>query len=386
VLSDLGGRVSGIAFPLLVLGATGSPAKAGIVGAAGSLPLLVLTLPAGAYVDRWNRRTVMLASDAARCVALGSLGAAIALDRLAFAHVVAVAVVEGAGFVFFGVAERASLRRLVSDDDMPAALIRNQAREYGALLAGQPLGGLLFALGRVVPFAFDAVSYLVSVATVACIRTSFARERPAARTRIRDDLRDGLRWFWAQPFLRATSLVVTGMDFTVNALYLVAIVVARQRGASPALIGAMFVFLGLGGIAGSAAAPWLSRRLPTRAIVVGSPLLLAALVPLVPLLPGRVTPGVVYGTMFLLFPTWNATVGAYRVRVTPDELQARVASVATLLSLGLVPVAALVTGYLLEAAGQIATTAFLTGVAACAVAVAATSSAVRDAPATTASR
>src|SRR5712692_434042 len=80
VISDLGGRISGIAFPLLVLATTGSPAKAGIVAAAGSLPLLVLTIPAGALVDRWNRKWVMIVTDSARCLALTSIVVALGLD------------------------------------------------------------------------------------------------------------------------------------------------------------------------------------------------------------------------------------------------------------------------------------------------------------------
>jgi hypothetical protein len=88
VVSDLGGRVSGIAFPLLVLALTGSPARAGIVGFAGSLPLLLLTLPAGAYVDRWDRKRVMVVADSVRCIALASIAVALALDALTFTQIV----------------------------------------------------------------------------------------------------------------------------------------------------------------------------------------------------------------------------------------------------------------------------------------------------------
>jgi len=370
VFSDLGGRVSSLALPLLVLAETHSPARAGVAGAVGSLPLLLFSLHAGAYVDRWNRKTVMLVADSARLLALASLAAALAFGTFVFAHVLLVALVDGAGFVFFSVSERASLRLLVDDEQLPAAMVRNQARDYGALLAGQPLGGLLFGVARVLPFAFDAASYLVSLATVAGIRTPFARERPVVRTTVRADLWEGLLWFWRQPFVRTTSLAVTGMDFALNGLYLVVIVVERQRGASPALIGATFVFLGAGGLVGSLVAPTLARRLPLRAIVIGTPLALCALMPLVLAIPGRVGPGAVYGAMFVMHPTWNATVGALRLRLAPDALQARVASVATLLSLGLVPLAVLAGGVLVERSGQITTLAVLFVVVLAALAVA----------------
>ena len=75
VVSTLGSEVSGLAFPLLVLSLTGSPAQAGIVGFARGLPYLLVYLPAGALVDRWNRKHVMLAADAGRALAIGSVAA-----------------------------------------------------------------------------------------------------------------------------------------------------------------------------------------------------------------------------------------------------------------------------------------------------------------------
>lgn len=381
VISDLGGRISGIAFPLLVLATTGSPAKAGVVAAAGSLPLLVLTLPAGALVDRWDRKRVMIVADGARCLALTSIVVALTFDALTFAQIVFVALVDGTGFVFFNVAERSALRRVVPDHQLSAALARNQTREYAALLAGTPLGGVLFGVGRLVPFLFDAVSYFVSVVSVLLIRTSFRRVPVSTeRPRLLTDMRAGLGWFWRQPFIRTTSLLVTGSDFTLNALFLVVIVLAQERGASSALIGAMFVFLGVGGMLGSLVAPWLARRLGMRAIVVATQWTIAALVPLLVVLPGRVTPGVIYGAMFFLHPTWNATVGAYRLRLAPDEMQGRVSSIATMLSLGPVPVAALVAGFLLEGAGSTPTVLVLFAVMVVVAMAAFASRAVKDAP------
>jgi predicted MFS family arabinose efflux permease len=382
VVSDLGGRVSGIAFPLLVLALTGSPARAGIVGFAGSLPLLLLTLPAGAYVDRWDRKRVMVVAESVRCIALASIAVALALDALTLTQIVLVALADGSGFVFFNLAERSALPSVVPDHQLSAALTRNQAREYAALLAGQPLGGVLFAAGRVVPFVFDAVSYLVSVFTLLLIRTSFRREPPdGGRPRVRADIRDGLAWFWRQPFIRTTSLLVTGSDFTLNALYLVVIVLARERGASPALIGAMFVFLGGGGLLGSLLASRIARRLSMRAVVVATQTAVAALVPLLVLVPGRLSPGLIYGAMFVLHPAWSATVGAYRLRVTPAELRGRVSSIATMLSLGPVPLASLGAGFMLEASGTTPTVLVLFGVMLVVAASAALSGAVRDAPA-----
>lgn len=380
VVSDLGGRIAGIALPLLVLAETGSPAKAGVVAFAETLPLLVLTLPAGALVDRLDRRKVLVVADVARAVAFGSLVAALAADRFSLGHVLVVAVVDGAGFVFFSVAERSALPLVVPDEQLPAALARNQARDYAALLAGPPVGGVLFGLGRLVPFLANAVSFAVSVASLLLIRSQLQGERTAPRARLAADIREGIGWYLRQPFLRVTSLLVTGSDFTLNALYLVVIVLARERGASAAVVGALFAFIGVGGMLGAAVAPWLAERLPPRVVVIATMWLTAALLPLLALVPGRVSPGIVYGAMFFLHPTWNAVVGAYRLRLTPDALQGRAQSVATLLSLGPVPLAALFAGLMLEETGTTPTVVALAALMGIVALVAATSGAVRRLP------
>src|SRR5579872_6694369 len=82
LVSYFGTRVSNLALPLLALAATHSPGQAGLITSARMLPYLVLGLPAGALVDRWNRKTVMIVCDVARCLTLGSVPLAWALGHL----------------------------------------------------------------------------------------------------------------------------------------------------------------------------------------------------------------------------------------------------------------------------------------------------------------
>ena len=277
---------------------------------------------------------------------------------------------EGVGFVLFGVADR----------HLDAALARQSARAHTAALAGQPLGGALFGLGRAVPFVFDAVSYLMSVVTVSLIRTSFRRDPVPERPRLRGDMRAGLNWFWHQPFLRTTSLISTTRSFTLSALYLVVIVIARDRGASAALIGVVFAFVGVGGILGSLAAPWVARRASIRTVIIATAVVGAVLVPLLSILPGQATPGIVFGAMWILNPVWSTVVGAHRLRITPPELRARVLSIAGLVSGGPVPLAFVAAGLLLEAAGTTPTVLVFSGIMVAGAAIAVGSRAVRDAP------
>jgi MFS family permease len=382
VVSALGTRVSGIAMPLLALGITGSAFKTGVVEFAGTLPILLLTLYAGVAIDRYDRKTMMLACEAGRALALASLAVAVVADAASFGQLAAVAFIDGAGFTTFEVAQRAALKQLVPPEELPAAASLNQRREYGALLLGTPIGGALYGLGRAIPFAADAVSYAVSFASVIAIRRPLnePRQRPATPTRVHAEMAEGLRWVWREPFLRTNSILVIGSDLTINSLYLVVIVVARRHGASSLLVGAMLLFLGLGGVIGTLLAPRLLRALPLNAGIYGTLGTVTALLPVIALVQDPLVLGLVYGAMFIPYPTWGAALSAYRAERIPDELQGRAQSVFTLLSLGAVPFGMLATGVLLQHFGGRTTGFALLAVMATATAYALASTHIRHSP------
>ena len=117
-LSALGSQISLVAFPLLVLAVTGSPAKAGVVGFARNLPIALLALPAGVLADRLNRKYLMVACDGLRASALALIPIAIATGDVPFTLIVFVALIDGTGFVFTYVTERAAMRQLVPPDQL----------------------------------------------------------------------------------------------------------------------------------------------------------------------------------------------------------------------------------------------------------------------------
>src|SRR5690242_5543146 len=179
VLSNLGTRTAGVAYPLLALAMTGSPAKAGLVAFVLAIPWFVLSLPAGAMVDRVDRRRLMIWCDLGSFAAVGSLTAALAGGVASYQLLLASAFVQGVFGMAFRVAEVGAVRHLVERGSISTAVARNVARDSGAAIAGPPLGGLLFAIGQGLPFLVDAVSYLASAATLATIPQPVPR---AART------------------------------------------------------------------------------------------------------------------------------------------------------------------------------------------------------------
>jgi MFS family permease len=128
VVSTIGTRVSGLAYPLVVLAITGSAAQAGLVAAAQTAPFLIWFLPAGALVDRWPRKRIMLAADAGRAVALASVAVAVLLGRIMIGYLIVVAFAEGTLYVFFLLAETAALPYVVPKPQLPTAVAQNRGR------------------------------------------------------------------------------------------------------------------------------------------------------------------------------------------------------------------------------------------------------------------
>jgi MFS family permease len=362
VASTVGTRASSVAFPLLVLLLTGSPAKAGLVAFAQTLPFPLLFLVAGVVVDRVDRKLLLLVADGARAIAFASLVAALAVDRVVLAHILAVAFVEGAFFVFFRLAESAALPQVVPKEQLPSAVAQNQARDQGAELAGAPLGGLLFGFDRLLPFLFDAVSYAIGFVTLLFIRSPLQEDRPPRETRVREDVAEGFRWAWHQPFIRAIVVLVGGSNFAFNALFLVLIVRAKDLGASAALVGAMFAFLGVGAILGALVGPAVARRVPAKFVIVGT-LWLWAVYPLVLVtLTDVVAIGVVAGVVNITGPIFNVVLSAYRYALVPARLLGRVGSVILLVAWGTIPLGAISAGFLLEQFGAVTSMLVLAGV------------------------
>src|SRR5438270_3170247 len=109
VVSTAGSAASAIVYPLLILALTDSPAAAGLAGALRALPYLVFSLPAGALIDRWDRKRVMILCDTGRALALASIPLALAFGILTVAQLFIVSFIEGTLFVFFNIAEVACL-------------------------------------------------------------------------------------------------------------------------------------------------------------------------------------------------------------------------------------------------------------------------------------
>jgi predicted MFS family arabinose efflux permease len=440
-VSLLGSQTSKIAYPLLVLAMTGSPAKAGIAGFAAMLGYLLFPLPAGGLADRHDRKRIMIGCDAIRLAAVGSIAVAGWAAHITYVQVLMVGFIEGAATVFFSLAQRAALPMLVHQSQRSVAIGQNEARQNAAQLAGPALGGALFGLSWAAPFAADAVSYLASLCTLPFIRARMQASRrepaapapsqrqpvpsqrqpvpsqrqpdlsqrqpdlsqrqpdlsqrqpdlsqrqpdppaasaPGAPRGLRAELGEGLAWTWRQPFLRYSAFFAAAVNILLQVLTLGLIVLARHDGASSAQIGIIVGCMGAGGLVGAFVAPRVQRKVPAGAAITSCMWIWAILLALIVLVRVPLWLCPIVAVFGFVGPSWNVSVQTYRMQITPNELLGRTSSVAVQIGWGVIPLGSLLAGFLLEALSpSAAMTAVAAGMAVTAV-VATALAPVRDA-------
>ena len=347
LLSSVGTESTTIAYPLLVLAVTHSPAQVGAVTFARIVPYPLFGALTGVAADRWNRKWLMIAADGVRVVAVGSLVAAILLHRLAFWQIAGVAFVEGTASVLFYAAQSGALRAVVPPRQLPAAVSTEVARQSVVEVAGLPLGGVLFGLGRALPFVFDAVSYAASSLSLLWMRTPFQEKREVDSSTIRSQLAEGFRFLWAQPFLRTCALLFGLANFIFPGVLIVIVVAGKRQGLSSGEIGGLTAVFGGCLLIGSLLSPLFRRAFSVRTILLlelwtwtGSGLFL--IWPNVYVLTAGILP------QALTIPTTDSVVIGYRTAMTPDRLIGRVNGAARNISLLVSPLGPLVAGFLLS--------------------------------------
>ncbi len=377
-ISTLGSSVSRLALPLLVLALTQSPTQAGLIAALQSVPYLVFSLPAGALIDRWDRKRVMIRCDVARCLAYGSVPLAYATAHLSLAQLYAVALVGGTAYVFFNIAEVAALTRVVPAEHLSHATALNESATSASSLIGPGVAGLIISLGRTtlsgaaVAYLVDSLSYLISILSLGFIHTPFQAERaPTARRSLRAEIAEGLRFLWARRPLRALALLTMGLNLFFGPLPLAVIVLARTTlHADARTLGLIFGAASADGLLGSLSASWVKARLRVGQAIIGAVAGIAVATPLVAVAPS--VPVVLAGFALVgaMLPIYNVVSISYRLRLVPDPLQGRVNSVFRLLALGSVPLGTAAGGFFLEEIGpRVELWLIAAGFALCAVAV-----------------
>jgi MFS family permease len=246
-VSMLGSRLSTIALPMLILSLTGSATTAGLAVFIVMAPSILAYIPAGVLVDRWNAKWTMIASEFGRGAAISVILALLVLHHPNIPDILGCATIEEILAIFAVLAERRYVATFASSAVMPA-----EARTHAALTLGRSLGGLLFELRPLLPFAADAFSFAVSIATLFRISAPATLER-GERGKATRDMLDGLRFLYRDFRARATIPLKSYMTLVSQALIMMFIVEAHRTNLPAAAVGVVLAFSGMGGALGSLA-------------------------------------------------------------------------------------------------------------------------------------
>ncbi len=351
-VSLVGTVISQTAFPLLVWDLTHSAAQVGLVGGLGTIPYVLLSLLAGALIDRWNRKRVMILCDTGRALNLASVLIALMLGHLTVIQLCINALTEGTFFVFFNLAEVACLPRVVAKGQLPTATAQNEATQGITALLSPLLGGVLYSIQQALPFLADAVSYAASVFSLLFIKTEFQEKRALThrheRFKLGSEIKEGLAWLWHQPLIRYMAFLTGGLNLVSAGFIPILVVLVKQQHGSSFTYGLILTIGGIGGILGSLLASPIQKRLRFGPIIISIIWINALLWPLYAIAPNAIVIGVITAVAFILGPIYNVVQMSYRLSLIPDELQGRVNSVFRLLAFGFQPLGWVVTGVLIQ--------------------------------------
>lgn len=362
--SQFAEQASSVVLPLIaVLTLHVDAGRLGVLRAVGQVPLLLFTLPAGAWVDRYDSRTVMMLADACRALALGAVAATALLGGLAMPLLISVSFGLGALSVFFDVSYQACLVRRVDRD----LLIRGNGALEGsrsaAQTAGPALGGALMSLFRAPAGAgLCAAFFAASFVSIHKMRrheplTPAPTHATAQHKGIGRQIREGLRAVLTDPSLRTISLASAAFQFSFAALMTAYLVfLPRDLHASGTTVGLALAATGPGAVLGSLLAARLPARFGYGAVLVSAAALGDSVFLCLPALhgPSVATMTVLLAVNFvfgLCSQIVDVTVMAVRQARTADGMQGRAAATITFIGMGLTPLGSLLGGYLAQQCG-----------------------------------
>jgi MFS family permease len=358
--SQLGEHASLVVLPLFaVLTLNAGAGQLGALRAVGQAPILLLSLFAGAWVDGWRTRTLMVLTDAGRALVLGAAAVAGLLGALGLPALFVVAFAVGALSVFFDVAYQASLVRLVKRDQLVRGNSALEGSRSAAQIGGPALGGaLVSALSAPIAAASSAAFFALSFLSIRRIgrRESIPEDsqRPA---RVGRRIHEGLRFVAGDTSLRTVCLASAAFQFSFAAVTTVYLLfLPRDLHLSGTVVGLALAATGPGALLGSLLAARLPNRFGYGTVLVSAAALGDGLFLFVPALhgssavtvPALLTVNFVFGTFSQLV---NVTVMAVRQTVTPDAMQGRVAATVSFVGMGLTPVGSLLGGFLAQVWG-----------------------------------
>jgi MFS family permease len=339
------------ALPLFAVTVTRDPRLISLVSAAIFVPWLLLSLPAGAIVDRHDRVALMWRSQAFQFTVTAVLALLVFYRHAGITVLVGGGLLLGSAEVVFSNSAQAILPALVKADDLPRANGNQQVVEtIGETFLGPPLGSALFAVRAALPFGLDALSFAGSAALLA--RLPRASQPPRSNVSMRAQIAEGVGWLARHRLLRTVAVLLGVANFTSQMGQATLVLLATQtlhvgtRG-----YGLLWTAAAVGSVVGGLVNPTITRRTGLVGSLVISMTAFAAVYVGVGLAPNFVVAGALMACNGFFVTMWNIVTVTLRQRVVPAELLGRVNSAYRMIGWGLMPLGALAGGFVAHAAG-----------------------------------
>jgi MFS family permease len=339
--------------PLLVTTVTREPFAVAMAVFLQQLPWVLLGIPAGAMIDRVDRRRLSVAVNLGRVAVLAMLAFTVATGTVNLAIILGAMFLIGTAETFADIASSALVATKVPKEHLGVANARWSGTAILAnQLAGPPLGALLFAAGMALPFALDAVCALAGAALISRIAPWTGAPTVAPARHLRREVSEGMRWLWRNPPVRTLALTIFAFNVTFGAAIAVFVLLAKERlGLDDIGFGLLITVGAVGGLIGSASYPWLERRF-TLATLMRAGLLLETATHLILAMTTSALIAAATMTLFGIHAVvWGTTSTTVRQRAVPGSLMGRVTSVYMLGNVGGSALGSLVGGILAQQFG-----------------------------------
>ncbi|MGH3150063.1 MAG: MFS transporter [Streptosporangiaceae bacterium] len=352
-VSSTGDGAFNAALPLLAVTITRDPRLVSVVTAAIFLPWMLLSLPAGAVVDRYDRATLMWRAQAVQALVVVAVTIAVLLRRADIAVLGVAGLLLGSAEVIFSNAAQAVLPALVPPELLPKANGSQQVSlTVGESFLGPPVGSLLFAAAAALPFGLDAGSFAGSAALVARLPRTHPAPRNTKPPPIRAQIAEGLRWLAGHRLLRVVAVLLGIYNFANQMGQAILVLLATQTlHVSARGYGLLLAASAVGSVIGGLVNPVLTRRLGLLPSLVLPAVVDAAAFVGIGLAPGPLVVAALLAVQGFSVTMWNVVTVSLRQQIVPGHLLGRVNSVYRMLGWGLMPLGALAGGFVAHAAG-----------------------------------
>ena len=346
LISTLGTSFSMFALPLLIYKLTGSALNLGISMAVGMLPYLLFGLVIGAWVDRLDRKRIMVLTNIALALVMASIPTLGLLGHLSVAYIYAMEFIGSTLGIFFNSAEFAAIPSLVGKDDLVTANGRLQASYSASNIVGPILAGLLAAVTSIQGIIYvDAFSFLLAAGSLMLVRGSFNQAEKRERKSVRQDVVEGLRYVIHHPVLRNISIMMALVNFvgaTVGAQLVFFAKVQLHAGNSQ--IALLFAAEGAGVVVLSLLAGRLRKRWSFSRVALGALSLQGVVIICIAFTQLVIVALPLFALSSGLGILFNINTMSLRQAIVPNHLLGRIISVAGVLAWSAIPLGAILGG------------------------------------------